>query len=62
MDNNKLRERLKKYRYDTEISYKKVATETEIPYSTFYNFSSGLRDLKEKYYLSLDSYLVGKGY
>lgn len=62
MDNIKLRERLKKYKYDTDISYKKIATEAEIPFSTFYNFSSGLRDLREKYYLLLDSYLTEKGY
>ena len=62
MDNGKLRERLKKYRYDTEVPYKKIAMEAEIPYSSFYNFSSGLRDLREKYYLLLDSYLTEKGY
>ena len=62
MDCDKLRERVKKYHNDTQVSYKKIAEDTNISYSIFYNFTSNIRGLKEKYYLSLDAYLTEKGY
>ena len=57
-----LLERLKKYRVDEDISYKQIAIETQIPFSTFYNFSSGVRPLRKKYAEVLDQYLASKGY
>ena len=57
-----LLERLKKYRYDTDETYKKVAIACQIPFSTFYNFTNGTRGLKEKYAISLDKFLKEKGY
>jgi hypothetical protein len=62
MQHDKLRDRLKKYHADTEVPYKKIASDIGVSYSVFYNFSSGIRGLKEKYYLLLDSYLTEKGY
>lgn len=57
-----LLERLKKYKCDTDDTYKNVAKECEIPYSTFYGFSGGTRTLKPKFYNALDSFLKSKGY
>lgn len=57
-----LLERLQKYKYDTDDTYKNVAIACDIPFSTFYNFSGGTRQLKPKYAESLDQFLVSKGY
>lgn len=57
-----LLERLQKYKYDTDDTYKNVAKECNIPYSTFYNFSGGTRNLKPKYTDLLDKFLKDKGY
>lgn len=57
-----LLERLQKYKYDTDDTYKNVAIACDIPFSTFYNFSGGTRQLKPKYADALDKFLVSKGY
>lgn len=57
-----LLERLQKYKYDTDNTYKNVAIECQIPFSTFYNFSNGTRQLKPKYADALDQFLKSKGY
>ena len=57
-----LLERLQKYKYDTDNTYKSVAIECKIPFSTFYNFSNGTRQLKPKYADALDHFLKSKGY
>jgi hypothetical protein len=57
-----LLERLKKYKYDTDDTYKNVAMVCGIPFSTFYNFSGGTRPLKEKYQIKLDAFLKEQGY
>lgn len=57
-----LLQRLKKYKYDTDETYKNVAKACNIPFSSFYNFSNGTRNLKEKYFDSLDTFLKEKGY
>ena len=54
--------RLKKYRYDTDDTYKNVAIVCQIPFSTFYNLTNGTRNLKDKYAVSLDTFLKEKGY
>lgn len=57
-----LLERLLNYKNDADVKYKNIAIECEIPFSTFYNFTSGLRPLKPKYMESLNTYLTSKGY
>lgn len=54
--------RLQKYKYDTDITYKSIAAELNIPYQTFYGFTGGTRNLKPKYTAWLDKYLQEKGY
>lgn len=53
---------LKQYKYDTDDTYKNIAMECNIPFTTFYNFTSGLRDLKPKYRDALEKFLKEKGY
>ena len=57
-----LLERLKKYKYDTDETYKNIAKICEIPYATFYGFSGGTRNLKPRYADALDQFLKSKGY
>ena len=59
---DELLERLKKYKYDTDDTYKNVAAACNIPYSTFYGFSGGTRPLKEKFAKALDKFLKEQGY
>lgn len=54
--------RLKKYKYDTDITYKAIAAALNIPYATFYAFTGGTRALKPKYHDWLSKYLQEKGY
>ena len=60
--NMDLLERLKKYKYDTDDTYKNVAMACDIPFSTFYGFSGGTRALKPKYNDALEKFLQSKGY
>lgn len=57
-----LLERLKKLRYEEDISYKEVAKETGIPLSTLYNFTSGARELRPKLRKVLEQYLKSMQY
>lgn len=57
-----LLERIKLFKEETGISYKKVYTDCEISASTFYNFTSGLRPLTEEKQVVLDEYLKRLGY
>lgn len=57
-----LLERLQKYKYDSDDTYKNVAIKCQIPFSTFYNFTGGTRQLKPKYADALDEFLKFKGY
>ncbi len=41
-----LLERLKRFKEEMAIPYKKIAEKCEIKPSTFYNFTGGLRDLQ----------------
>lgn len=59
---DKLLERLQRYKYDTDATYKFIAMACEIPFSTFYNFTSGVRNLKPKYAESLERFLKSRGY
>lgn len=57
-----LLDRLKKYKYDTNDTYKNVAISCDIPFSSFYNFTNGVRKLKPKYEDALSAFLESKGY
>ena len=57
-----LRIRLKKYVDNTGSTYKSVAIECNIPFSSFYGFTGGFRELKVRYALSLNEFLKNKGY
>jgi len=54
--------RLKKYKYEEDVTYKTVAAELNIPYTTFYTFTGGTRNLKPKYSNLLNQYLKERGY
>lgn len=54
--------RLKKYTYDTGKTYKSIAIECDIPFSTFYGFTGGSRNLKLRYADSLRQFLEKQGY
>lgn len=57
-----LRQRLIKYHEEKEIKYKQIAIDCEIGFSTMYNYTSGLRELKPAAAARLDQYLKDKGY
>lgn len=57
-----LLERLQKYKYDTDDTYKNVAIACNIPFQTFYGFTGGTRNLKPKYRDALEKFLQEKGY
>ena len=54
--------KLQKFKNDSDMSYKNIAIECQIPFSTFYNFTSGLRKMKPKYEEALTKFLEEKGY
>ena len=54
--------RLRQYKWNTDATYKSVAIECHIPFSTFYGFTGGFRELKVRYALSLNEFLKKKGY
>lgn len=49
MIQEELRNRLKSYKEDTGISYKKICDQCEIPTSAMYAFNGGYRKLQEGY-------------
>lgn len=54
---DELLERVKKCKEQLGISYKTMSTKCEIPYTTFYSFTGGVRKLPEQYINILDQYL-----
>lgn len=57
-----LLDKLQKFKDDSDMSYKDIAITCQIPFSTFYNFTSGLRKMKPKYEEALVKFLEEKGY
>ena len=57
-----LLERLKRFKEEMAIPYKKIAEKCEIKPSTFYNFTGGLRDLQPDAAQRLDQFLKDRGY
>ena len=57
-----LLERVKKYKKETGVAYKKIYTDCNIGESVFYNVTSGLRPLTEEKQIVLDEYLKKLGY
>ena len=57
-----LRERVKKYHEVEGISYKTIAQSIDVSIGIMYNFTSGIRDLKEHIAERLDEYLKLEGY
>lgn len=60
--NMNLLERVKQFKKQTGISYKKIYTDCEIGESVFYNFTSGIRQLTAQKQIILDEYLKKLGY
>lgn len=59
---NELQKRLKKFREIEGVSYKNIAQAIGVSYGAMYNFTSGLRNLKEHQAEKLNEYLTSKGY
>ena len=57
-----LRNRLKKYHEIEGVSYKVVAAAIGISTGVMYNFTSEIRNLKDRVAVLLDEYLKEKGY
>ena len=57
-----LRERLKKFHEEQGVSYKIISKEIGISIGVMYNFTSGIRDLKEHIANNLDEYLKERDY
>lgn len=57
-----LLERVKKCKEQIGISYKIMSTKCQIPYTTFYAFTGGVRKLPEQYIKILDQYLKNLGF
>lgn len=57
-----LLERLKKFHEIEGVSYKIIAQTIGISIGVMYNYTSGIRDLKDHVQDALDEYLASKGY
>lgn len=57
-----LKERVKKYHEIEGVSYKTISAAIGISTGVMYNFTSGIRNLKEHVAEKLDEYLKSKGY
>ena len=57
-----LRDRLKKYHELEGISYKTISKDIGVSTGVMYNFTSGIRDLKEHIANKLDNYLSERNY
>ncbi len=57
-----LLERIKKCKKQLGISYKAISLKCNIPYTTFYSFTGGVRKLPEQYIGVLDQYLKNLGF
>jgi len=55
-------DRLKKYHELENVSYKIIAKDIGVSIGVMYNFTSGIRGLKEHIANKLDEYLKSKGY
>lgn len=62
MSNQLLLERVKKCKQDLGISYKIMSNKCQIPYTTFYSFTGGIRKLPQKYKQELDNFLTQFGF
>ena len=59
---NNLLDRVKKCKNQTGVSYKSMYSKCGISTSVFYNFTSGVRDLPQRYVEALDNFLKNLGY
>ena len=57
-----LLERVKKCKKQMGVSYKIMCNKCDIPYTTFYAFTGGVRKLPEQYIKKLQGYLEKLGY
>lgn len=57
-----LLDRVKKCKEQMGISYKNMCNKCNIPYTTFYSFTGGVRKLPEQYVQFLDTFLKNLGY
>ena len=57
-----LRDRVKKYHEVEGVSYKVIAQSIGVSIGVMYNFTSGIRDLKQHIAEALDKYLTEKNY
>lgn len=54
--------RVKKCKEQVGISYKTMCNKCDIPYTTFYSFTGGVRKLPDQYINILDQYLKNLGF
>lgn len=54
--------RVKKCKQELGISYKNMSSKCNIPYTTFYSFTGGVRKLPEQYMEILNNYLQKLGF
>lgn len=57
-----LRERLKDYHEKEGVSYKFIAQQLGVTVGVMYNYTSGIRELKEQIQERLDQFLKERGY
>ena len=57
-----LRERLKEYHEREGVSYKFIAQQLGVTVGVMYNYTSGIRELKDQVKENLDQFLKEKGY
>lgn len=57
-----LRERVRKFHEIEGVSYKTIAQIIDVSLSVMYNFTSGVRELKDHKKELLNEYLESKGY
>ena len=57
-----LRERLKDYHEKEGVSYKFIAQQLGVTIGVMYNYTSGIRELKEQVQERLDQFLKERGY
>lgn len=60
--NDKLLERLQRFKREVGVPYKRVAMEAGIPYKSLTNYTSGYRDLAESHKKKVDKVLQSVGY
>lgn len=60
--NDKLLERLQRFKREVGVPYKRVAIEAGIPYKSLTNYTSGYRNLAEGHKKKLSEVLESVGY